>query len=94
MTGEDVAALIARQLSVDALNQDYLEFAPDNSFETRELTARFRYERPDLTKLVKTSHEQFKAEPDRSKPVFIETDGACSGNPGPGGLGFIICKED
>jgi ribonuclease HI len=29
---------------------------------------------------------------DPTKLVFIETDGACSGNPGPGGWGTIICQ--
>ncbi len=28
------------------------------------------------------------------KKVFIYTDGACSGNPGPGGFGAILCYKD
>jgi ribonuclease HI len=31
---------------------------------------------------------------DLTKPMFIETDGACSGNPGPGGWGFIVPQRD
>jgi ribonuclease HI len=82
--------MIARQLQVDPLHPDYIELAPDNWFETRELTARFRYDRPDLTKLDRLSYDQFRQRIDLTKPLFIETDGACSGNPGSGGWGFII----
>jgi ribonuclease HI len=29
---------------------------------------------------------------DYTVPFFVETDGACSGNPGPGGWGFVIAQ--
>jgi ribonuclease HI len=35
---------------------------------------------------------QFTARFDPTIPIFIETDGACSGNPGPGGWGCIVCQ--
>jgi ribonuclease HI len=89
-----IAELIARQLRVDPLHSDFFEFAPDNWFETRELIARLRYDRPDLTKLDRVSFDQFRAGLDLTKPLFIETDGACSGNPGTGGWGFIAAQED
>jgi ribonuclease HI len=84
--------MIARQLQVDPLHPNYIELAPDNWFETRELTARFRYDRPDLTKLDRVTYDQFRERMDLTKPLFIETDGACSENPGPGGWGFIIAQ--
>jgi ribonuclease HI len=43
--------------------------------------------------LVRTPQAQFQAQFDPKKPVFIEADGACSGNPGPGGCGFILAQE-
>jgi ribonuclease HI len=33
---------------------------------------------------------QFTARFHPTIPIFIETDGACSGNPGPGGWGCIV----
>jgi ribonuclease HI len=78
-----IAELIARQLKVDPLHPDFIELAPDNRFEMKELSARFRYDRPDLDQLERL---------DMTKPLFIETDGACSGNPGPGGWGFIVAQ--
>jgi hypothetical protein len=82
---EKIAGLITRQLNVGPLHPDYIELAPDNWFETHELTARFRFDRPDLTKLDRVTYDQFRERMDLTKPLFIETDGACSGNPGPGG---------
>jgi ribonuclease HI len=45
-----------------------------------------------LTKLDRVTYDQFRAGLDLTKPLFIETDGACSGNPGPGGWGFIMAQ--
>ena len=30
----------------------------------------------------------------RVKNIQVYTDGGCSGNPGPGGWAFVICRED
>jgi ribonuclease HI len=89
---DQIAGLITRQLHVDRLHPDYIELAPENWFETRGLTARFRYDRPDLDRLDRVTYDQFRERMDLTKPMFIETDGACSGNPGPGGWGFIIAQ--
>jgi ribonuclease HI len=56
------------------------------------LTARFRVVRQDLNALDKVMLEDFRRALDLTVPFFIETDGACSGNPGPGGWGFIISQ--
>jgi hypothetical protein len=87
-----IAELMARQLRVDPLQPDFIELAPDNWFETRELSARFRYGRPDLATLDRIMPDQFRERMDLTKPMFIETDWACSGNPGPGGWGFIVAQ--
>jgi ribonuclease HI len=36
---------------------------------------------------------QFLAQYDPTKPVFIEPDGACVGNPGPYGWGAVVAQE-
>jgi hypothetical protein len=36
-----IAELFARQLKVDPLHPDFIELAPSNWFETRELSVRF-----------------------------------------------------
>jgi ribonuclease HI len=84
--------LIQRQLRTDPLHPDFIECAPENWFETRELTARFRYVRQEIAALDLVTPEAFKQTMDLTIPFFIETDGACSGNPGPGGWGFIISQ--
>jgi ribonuclease HI len=89
-----IAELITKQLRVDPLHPDFIELAPSNWFETRELSARFRYDRPDLNSLSRVTYEQFRERMDLTKPMVIETDGACSGNPGPGGWGFLVTQGD
>jgi ribonuclease HI len=42
--------------------------------------------------LDRVEHGDFKRALDLTIPFFIETDGVCSGNPGPGGWGFIILQ--
>jgi ribonuclease HI len=91
-TKDEIANLIQRQLRTDPLNSDFIEFAPENWFETRELYAKFRYVRQDITALGLTTPEAFRQTMHLTIPFFIETDGACSGNPGPGGWGFIISQ--
>jgi hypothetical protein len=91
-TKDEIANLIQRQLRTDPLNSDFIEFAPENWFETRELYARFRYVRQDITALDLVEPQDFKRTMDFTIPFFIETDGACSGNPGPGGWGFVISQ--
>jgi hypothetical protein len=80
-TENQIAEVIERQLEVDRIHPDYLEVAPDNWFERRQMTARFKLEWQDLDRLERTTPEIFKAHFDQTIPVFIETDGACAGNP-------------
>jgi ribonuclease HI len=68
--------------------------APNDWYEQHSLTVRFRYDRPDLTTLNSTPPDLFTWKFDATKPIFIETDGACSGNQGAGGWVFIITQED
>jgi hypothetical protein len=84
-----IAGPIVRPLKVGPIHPDYFDW-PDQ----RELTVRFKFDWPDLSTLNRTAPELFKRLFNPTKPVFIETDGACSRNPGPGGWGFIICQED
>jgi ribonuclease HI len=58
------------------------------------MTVMFKFDSPNLTTLRRTPPDQFKHAFNPTNPVFIETDGACSGNPGSGGWGFIIAQED
>jgi hypothetical protein len=88
---EMITAVIARQLRWTPISPDYLEFASDDWFTRKRLAVRFTVDRPDLTKIQIIYPEQFTREFNPSVPIFIETDGACSGNPGPGGWGAIIC---
>jgi hypothetical protein len=85
-----IVAVMVRQLKITPISPDYLEFAPDDWFIRKHLSVRFTVDRPDLTTVSVIYPEQFTREFDPTIPVFIETDGACSGNPGPGGWGAII----
>jgi ribonuclease HI len=91
-THEEIVALIARQLKVQPIHPDFLEFAPDDGFARKRITVRHHFTRPDLSTLEIVNPIQFTARFDPSIPIYIETDGACSGNPGPGGCGCIICQ--
>jgi hypothetical protein len=66
--------LISLALCVALLHPDYLELAPENWFATRELTVSFKCERQGLNAFVRTPYEEFKAQLDKTIPVFIETD--------------------
>jgi hypothetical protein len=63
-----------------------------NKPDEDEVTIRFRYERPKLSTLQDISLGQFRDHYDPMAPVFLETDGACSGNPGPGGWGYVLAQ--
>jgi ribonuclease HI len=89
---EEITNLIQRQLRTDPLHPDFIELAPENWFETRELTARFRFVRQDLNALDRIPLEDFRRTLDLTIPFFVETDGECSGNPGSGRWGFIISQ--
>lgn len=51
--------------------------------------------RPPKVGLLRRSHDARKMEPPsgRDQPVAIYTDGACLGNPGPGGWAAIVIEE-
>jgi ribonuclease HI len=93
VTKDYVTNLIVRQLNITAISSDYLEFAPADWSVQKFVTVRFTVNRPDLAGIEIIYPEQFTREFDPSIPVFIETDGSCSRNPGPGGWGAIICQK-
>jgi ribonuclease HI len=55
---------------------------------------RYQVNRRDLSTLNIVSPDEFLAAFNPTIPVFIETDGACAGNPGPGGWGYIMHQGD
>jgi hypothetical protein len=57
-------------------------------------TVRFRFNRPDLDVLCRVVGDELRRLFNPKKPLFIETHGACSGNPGPGGWGCIVFQEN
>jgi hypothetical protein len=68
--------------------------APLEWFTRKTLMVRYHFPRRDLSALDIVSRETFLMGFDPTQPVHIETDGACSGNPGPGGWGCIINQGD
>jgi hypothetical protein len=69
---------------------EYVEISPEDWGEDDEITVRFRYGRPALSSLKSITLEQFRAQFDPMAPVYLETDGACSATPGPGGWGSVL----
>jgi ribonuclease HI len=71
-----------------------MEVAPEdwNGPDEDEVTIRFRYDRPKLSLLDDLTLKQFRGHFDPLAPVMLETDGACSENPGPGGWGYILAQ--
>jgi hypothetical protein len=92
-TKEEILELVFRQANIDRVHPNFVETAPENWWEDRHLTVRYRVDRPDLDSLERTTPERFRAEFNPTIPVFIETDGACSGNPGCGGWGRVVSQN-
>jgi ribonuclease HI len=91
-THEEIIALVIRRLGIPPIHPDYFEFAPADWFAQKRITVRYTVNRPDLVILDKVNPTEFIAQFDPSIPIDIETDGACAGNPRPGGWGCIVCQ--
>jgi hypothetical protein len=93
-TREKIMAFIHHQKGLPIIHEDYLECAPLDWFERKRLLVRYQVNRRDLSTLDIVPPETFLAAFDPTIPVWIETDGACPGNPGPGGWGYIMHQGD
>jgi ribonuclease HI len=91
-TREEILTLMSQRTKLPKIHDDYVEMAPLDWFEKKRLMIKYQYPRPTLSAIDVVSRHTFLSGFDPTKPVFIGTDGACSGNPGPGGWGTIICQ--
>jgi ribonuclease HI len=92
-TRQEMLTIICQKVGLPVLHEEHAEIAPLDWFTQKRLSVRFQYPRLTLSTLNIMSRDDFLTQFDPSRPVFIETDGACSGNPGPGGWGAIICQK-
>jgi ribonuclease HI len=92
-TREEILTIVCQKVNMPVIHEEYVEIGPLEWFTRKMLTIKYDYPRPTLSALDIVSRETFLAQFDPSRPVFIETDGACSGNPGVGGWGAIICQK-
>jgi ribonuclease HI len=83
---------LSSKTKLPPLDDDYFEAAPENWFTQKRLTIKYQFPRRDLSALMLSDQATFLFDFDPRQPVWIETDGACSGNPGPGGWGAIISQ--
>jgi ribonuclease HI len=90
----EMMTYISEKLGLPMLNEDFFEAAPLDWFEKKRLTVRYQLPRRDITSLEPRTPEEFVVAWDPTVPAWIETDGACSGNPGVGGWGAIINQGD
>jgi hypothetical protein len=93
-TRSEMMEIVTRQKKLPKIHDDYIECAPLDWFAKKRLTIRYQVNRRDLSTLDVVEHDEFLRRFDPTIPVWIETDGACSGNPGPGGWGYIIHQGD
>jgi ribonuclease HI len=84
--------LVSQKTKLPIVHDDFLEMAPLDWH--KKLTVRYHFERRDLSALDVLSKETFLMGFEPTLPVFIETDGVCAGNPGPGGWGTIVNQGD
>jgi hypothetical protein len=95
--GYDKAHLVQRVLEEfkwPQIRPEFVDVAAENwkNPDGNEATLRFRCDRPKLSELRDISLEDFRAHFNPQAQVILETDGACSGNPGPGGWGYILAQ--
>jgi ribonuclease HI len=91
-TREEILTLMSQKTKLPIIHDDFVEMAPLDWFTKKQLMIRYQYPRPSLDAIDTVSKQAFLDGFDPTYPVLIETDGACSGNPGPGGWGAIICQ--
>jgi ribonuclease HI len=85
---------VSAKTKLPLLDEEFFEAAPLDWFDQKRLTVRAQFPRRDLSALMPSDPGTFIADWNPRLPVWIETDGACSGNPGPGGWGAIICQGE
>jgi hypothetical protein len=85
---------VSSKTKLPPLDEDFFEAAPIDWFAQKRLTIRYQFPRRDLSALMPSDPGRFISEFNETLPVWIETDGACSGNPGPGGWRAIINQGD
>jgi ribonuclease HI len=93
-TRDEMMAALCAKTKLPPLDDDYFEAAPEDWFAKKRLTIKYQFPRRDLSALMPTEPGLFLSDFNPSLPVWIETDGACSGNPGPGGWGAIISQGE
>jgi hypothetical protein len=93
-TREEMMALLSSKTKLPPIHDDYFEAAPVDWFAQKRLTIKYQFPRRDISSLRPIEPAAFLMGFDHTQPVWIETDGACSGNPGPGGWGAIINQGD
>jgi ribonuclease HI len=85
---------ISAKTKLPPLDEEFFEAAPLDWFAQKRLTIRYQSLRRDLSALEPRDPNEFIAEFNPALPVWIETDGACSGDPGPGGWGAIVSQGE
>jgi hypothetical protein len=95
--GYDKGQLLQRvfkEFKMPPIREECVEIAPGhwNWPDENEATVRFRYDRPKLSTLRNISLEEFRWHYGPMAPVMLETDSACSGNPEPGGWGYVLAQ--
>jgi ribonuclease HI len=84
-------------LHLDSLSVPYVEIAPDDwrdNEDEDEITIKFRVDRPAVASLNIVMMGTFRLQYKAMIPVFMDTDGACAGNPGHGEWGYILAQQD
>jgi ribonuclease HI len=91
---EHMVQVAVREFRLMPIREEYVELAPENWNEDGEdeITIRFRFDRPALTAITPITLDEFRSHFDSMAPVLLETDGACSGNPLPGGWGHLLAQ--
>jgi hypothetical protein len=93
-TREEMMAALCAKTKLPPLDDDFFEAAPVDWFTQKRLTIKYQFPRRDLSAFMLSDPDTFLFDFNPALPVWIETDGACSGNPGPGGWGAIINQGD
>jgi ribonuclease HI len=91
-THEEILAIMSEKTKLPPIHEDFVEMGPADWFAKKRITIQYKNDRPLLNEVDIVSRQTFLDSFDPTYPVLIETDGACSGNPGPGGWAVIICQ--
>jgi hypothetical protein len=89
-TREEIMTLMSRMTKLPIIHEESVEMGPLDWFDKERLTIQYQYPRLSVDAIDTVSRQTLLENFNPTVPVLIETDGACSGNPGPGGWGAII----